>query len=231
MEIKQQSHLKMLITTRDVLDSFKNLWSAIVAFVTARADFGAAIANIQTLELNQSSVTTGTTEDKHAARAAMCSAAAIVGGAVAAYADKQGDHELFARVDFSAPDLLYQREQDCLTNCKAILDAATANLTALVAVKTLAQTDIDDLTKKIADFNTAFTSPRQTRTKIKGATDQMPAAILAADRIAERQLDRLMERFREGNPDFYAAYQVARVIVDAGGGSGTPPTPPPPQGK
>jgi hypothetical protein len=47
----------------------------------------------------------------------------------------------------------------------------------------------------------------------------------------ERQIDRLMERFKASNPDFYSAYQVARVIVDAGGGSGAPPTPPAPQGK
>jgi hypothetical protein len=218
----------MLITTRDVLDNFKTLWSAIVAFVTARADFGTAIANIQTLELNQSGTTTGTTEDKHLARAAMCGAAAVVGGAVAAYADKQGDHKLFSTVDFSAPDLMHQTEADCLTNSNAIFNAGTANLAALVAVKSLAQTDLDDLKAKIGVFNTALTSPRQTRTKIKSATDQIPLAITEADRIAERQLDRLMERFKASNPDFYSAYQVARVIVDAGGGSGTPPTPPTP---
>jgi hypothetical protein len=74
----------MLITTRDVLDNFKTLWSAIVAFVTARADFGAAIASIQQQELKQTGTTTGGTLDKHAARVAMCNAAAIVGGAVAA---------------------------------------------------------------------------------------------------------------------------------------------------
>ena len=60
-EIRQQSHLKMLITTRDVLDNFKALWSAIVAFVTARADFGAAIASIQQQELKQTGTTTGGT--------------------------------------------------------------------------------------------------------------------------------------------------------------------------
>jgi hypothetical protein len=37
---------------------------------------------------------------------------------------------------------------------------------------------------------------------------------------------RLMERYQTGNADFYGAYQVARIIVDAGGGSATPPTPP-----
>ena len=56
----------------------------------------------------------------------------------------------------------------------------------------------------------------------------------AGDRILERQIDRLMERYKTSNTDFYGAYWVARVIVDAGGGSGssdnppTPPTPPTP---
>ena len=97
--------------------------------------------------------------------------------------------------------------------------------------KSLAQTDLDDLNTKIDAFNTALTRPRQIRSNIKGATDQIPALITAADRIAERQLDRLMERFKATNPDFYSAYQVARVIVDAGGGVGTPPTPPAPPTK
>jgi hypothetical protein len=40
-----------------------------------------------------------------------------------------------------------------------------------------------------------------------------------------------MERYKASNADFYAAYQVARVIVDPDGGSGTPPTPPTAPGK
>ena len=59
------------------------------------------------------------------------------------------------------------------------------------------------------------------------ATNLLPDKIDAGDRICERQLDRLMQRYQTSNPDFYGAYQVARIIVDAGGGSGTPPTPPP----
>jgi hypothetical protein len=54
----------------------------------------------------------------------------------------------------------------------------------------------------------------------------MPDKLAAADRILERQIDRLMERYKASNADFYASYQVARVIVDPDGGSGTPPTPP-----
>lgn len=43
MNIKQQSHLKMLIAVLGVLDKFKTVWQAITAFATARNDLSAAI--------------------------------------------------------------------------------------------------------------------------------------------------------------------------------------------
>jgi hypothetical protein len=217
----------MLIATLNVLDAFKSVWQAIVAFATARDEFSTAINNIRAQQLKQSTTTTGVTQDKRTVREAMCSAAAMVGGAVAAYADKQNNHELFAAVDFTAPDLMHQSEAECVTHCTAILNAATANLAALAAVNSLTQADLDDLSAKVDAFNAALERPRQTKAGTKGATDQIPDAIAAADRIAERQLDRLMERFHASNPDFYSAYQVARVIVDAGGGKGAAPTPAP----
>lgn len=41
-----------------------------------------------------------------------------------------------------------------------------------------------------------------------------------------RQLDRQMTRFKRTNPEFYAGYLAARVIVDKGGGGGKKPSPP-----
>ena len=110
----------------------------------------------------------------------------------------------------------------------AILDFGTANLAALAAGQTLAQTDRAYLTAKIGAFKTLLTKPREAKAITKGATDLMPDKLDAGDRICERQLDRLMERYQTSNADFYGAYQVARIIVDAGGGSATPPTPPTP---
>jgi hypothetical protein len=228
MNIKQQSHLKMIVAVLGVLDKFKTIWQAVAAFAAARADLSAAIDAVNAEELKQAGLTTGITENKRLARQAMCDAAAIVGGAVAAWADKQNNHELFNSVDFSASDLLHQTEQDCATNCQAILDAATANLAALAAGQTLAQADLDDLTAKIKAFKDLLTKPRQAKADISTATNLIPDKLDAGDRILERQLDRLMERYKTSNADFYGAYWVARVIVDAGGGSGTPPTPPTP---
>ena len=228
MNIKQQTHTKMFVAVLGVLDTFKTLWQAVTAFATARNDLAAAIADIRAEELKQSGPTTGVTENKRLARQALCSAAAVVGGAVAAWADQQNNHELFNTVDFSAPDLLHQTEADCLTHCTAIFNAGTANLAALTAAGTLAAADLTDLNAKIGAFNTLLTQPRQAKAGTKAATDLLPDKIDAGDRICERQLDRLMERYKDSNADFYGAYQVARIIVDAGGGSATPPTPPTP---
>jgi hypothetical protein len=228
VNIKQQSHLKMLVVVLGVLDKFKTIWQAVAAFATARNDLSAAIDAVNAQELKQAGLTTGITQNKRLARQALCNAAALVGGAVAAWADKQNNHELFNTVDFSAPDLLHQTEQACATNCKAILDAGTASLAALAPGQTLAQTDLDDLTAKIGAFKTLLTKPREAKAITKGATDLIPDKLDAGDRILERQIDRLMERYKGSNPDFYGAYQVARVIVDAGGGPGTLPTPPTP---
>jgi hypothetical protein len=83
MNIKQQAHTKMFIAVLGVLDSFKTIWLAVVAFASAHDALAAAIDDIRAEELKQSGTTTGITENKRLARQAMCSAAAIVGGAVA----------------------------------------------------------------------------------------------------------------------------------------------------
>ncbi|MEY4385106.1 MAG: hypothetical protein RLY20_389 [Verrucomicrobiota bacterium] len=235
MSIKQQAHLKMLIAVLGVLDKFKALWQAIPAFLNGRNDLSAAIDAVNAEELKQAGITTGITENKRIARKAMCDSAIIVAGAIGAWADRQNNHELFNTVDFTAPDLMHRPEQECVTHCKAIYDAGLANLAALIVEKTLTQADLDDLSLKIKAFNALLTKPREAKALTKGATDHIPERLEAGDRVLERQLDRLMPRFQTSNADFYAAYQVARVIVNPGGGSGNgddpnnptnPPTPP-----
>jgi hypothetical protein len=207
----------MFITTLLVVDKFKQLWSAIVAFANARNDLAAAIDNIRAQELKQSTATNGVTANKRKSRDAMCLVTALVGGAVAAYADTQKDHELFVLADYTASDLMRMPEEACLNKCTAIFNAGTNNLAALKAAKHLAQADLDDLQAKLDDFKAALERPRQTKAETKSATDQIPEAIAEADGIVDRQLDKLMERFRESNPDFHSEYLLARQIVDLSG--------------
>ena len=118
----------MFVAVLGVLDNSKTVWQTATAFAGARDALAAAVAVIRAEELKQSGTTTGITQNKRLARQAMCSTAAVVGGAVAQWAETQGKNDIFATVDFSNADLLHMTEADCLTNCTAIYNAGNANI-------------------------------------------------------------------------------------------------------
>jgi hypothetical protein len=61
-------------------------------------------------------------------------------------------------------------------------------------------------------------------------TTTLPDKIANVTSILRNRLDKLMTRFKKSNPEFYAGYLAARVIVDRGGAQAAAkpaPTPPP----
>jgi len=56
----------------------------------------------------------------------------------------------------------------------------------------------------------------------------MPGAVKTITTILRTRLDKQMRKFKKLNPEFYAGYLAARVIVDRGGSSPTPPPAPAP---
>ncbi len=216
MNHRDMAHVKMQTTVFGVLDTNKTIWQANTAMTTVKNSLKAGLDLITELQKKQPDTTTGVTQDKAVLRRAVADAAIIVAGAVGAYADGKGDHDLFEDVNFTASDLKFGPEQNCKTNCANILKKGTDNLAALTAAGTLAQTDLDTLSQALAAFSASITKPREAKAATKEATDQLPAAVLANDRTLERQADGLMEKYRVSYPDFYRAYQVARIIVDIG---------------
>ena len=90
--------------------------------------------------------------------------------------------------------------------------------------------DLDDLT---TEFHGVKTAPREAVIEKKKQTDTLPGLISSLRSILRRRLDRQMTTFKRSQPEFFAGYLVARVIVDRGGSGGggspakpTPPTPP-----
>ena len=224
MNHREMAHRKMQGVVLGVLDANTAIWQANVALTAARNQLDTGIKYVDSLQKSQAGVTTGITEDKTTIRQRLAAAAVVVAGAVAAYADSQNNHELFAEVDFTAADLTHGAEEKCQTNCANILQIGKDNLAAITPSGTLAQSDLDTLETESDAFGTILTKPRQAKAGTKSATNQLPAALLANDRTLERQLDKLMEKYRVSNPDFYQKYQVARIIVDIGAHPSKPTT-------
>lgn len=231
MDAPKQNKFGMYQSTNVVLTkkNYKPLWSGIPGFVQLQADLTSELKTITNLSPQQGRRKTGLAEDKDAARLAMCKAANITAGAVAAYAHKVGNHELLTRVDTTLSILTSGRGKDSRDKCSDILSAATANLTALGDFG-LVQSDLDHLAQLIADFDELAPQPQLALGAAKGAGQAQDTAFDRADGILNNGLDNLMLKFEDSQPDFFRDYTNARLIIDrpGGHGNGNPPTPPTP---
>ena len=72
------------------------------------------------------------------------------------------------------------------------------------------------------------TAPRTAVAGRAGQTRTMPPAVKTVTSLLRNRLDKQMLMFKRSNPEFFAGYLSARVIVDRHGGGGATPTPPTP---
>jgi hypothetical protein len=109
---------------------------------------------------------------------------------------------------------------------KRISGLATANLTGL-ADYNITQTDVAGLDAMTAQFHDAKTAPRKAIATRAGQTKTMPPAVKSVTSLLRNHLDKQMLMFKKSNPEFYAGYASARVIMDWGSRKGSSPAPAP----
>ena len=129
-------------------------------------------------------------------------------------------HFTLSLLDGLDPDKLEQTGKD-------VGALATAKLAAL-ADYGITAADVTALGTLTTNFGKVKNVFRTAVSKRAGQTTTLPQAIAANQSLLRKQLDKLMTKFKAGNPDFYAGYQAARVIVDRRSHhkAKTPPTPP-----
>jgi hypothetical protein len=229
MNAEQQAHHKRDKAVVAVLDKYQSVWAGNAGLTAARTALDNGNKLVDDLEKKQGTVTTGVTQDKATARRAAAAAAALVAGALAAYADKTGNHELFAQADFTIWDLTHGKEEEDQATAANLLQLGTDNLAALTTEGTLSQAELDDLEQKLGVWTGRLAKPREAKAGTKSATDQLPAALLANDRTINRQITPLMEKYRLPSPDFFHEIEVAKIIVDPSYRHEPPPAPPTPR--
>ena len=138
-----------------------------------------------------------------------------IAGQIAALGAKTGDLELEAQVDLTFTDLDRMAAENLVATSDRIKNLVTANLTALVPYNITAAdaTGLDDFKTQ---FLTKETKPREAVVDRSKETKQIAPLIDNLRSLLNRQLDRLLLAFKKTQPEFYAGYLGARVIVDRG---------------
>lgn len=209
--------LRMFIAVTNVCDQHASAYTTLPAFSNAYTKFKGLVKNINDGNTLLQGGVTGITDDKLVKRIAMAEIAITVVSALKAYAHASNNTELIADADITKDDILSCKETDADDICLHIHDLGEQHLTAL-ADYGIAQADLDALSSSVTSFTEKIGSPRKHIIDTKTVRANITKHFKEADSLLLNQLDNLVNVLKTKAPDFYDAYQAARIIVDQGGG-------------
>ncbi len=218
----------MANTVSSYLDQNQTIWNGNKAVSDTVADLNTAIGTTQAKAEQQLVPTGGAEEEKIHVRHDFEDEILRIGHQLSAMASKNGDDNLVAQTELTEAQLDKMSDEVLENTGQRIVDLATANLTGL-ADYGIVQADVTGLGSLKTEFHGVKTAPRTAVAGRSGQTKTMPAALKNIKTILRTRLDKQMVMFKKSNPEFYAGYLAARVVVDRGGHSSVSPTPPAPQ--
>lgn len=212
MKTTDHNRLNMVTATSGVIEKYNTVWKDHEAFaegVDALTETEGAIKyQILIAEGNP-----GARDLKDLTLQALSKSVNEVIGATLSYAKKNADPELAAKVNYSPTDVIAGKASEVVTRCTKIYNAANDVADDLVKYGITAG-KLSALNKKIDAFDKVKVLPRQSQVEKSAATQLLTQLVSEAVRILRDDLDGLMVQFQDANPNFYAEYFAARVIVD-----------------
>ena len=212
------------------LDANKAIWLPMKAAVETMAELDALIASIAEKVGKQQTPTTGAAGAKNNVRLDYEAKILEIGDQLASIAAAADDPALGAQVEFSKAGLGKLSDDDLETAGKRVATLAKGHAAAL-ADHLVTAADVAELEQLTADFDAIKNQPRTAIAGRAGETATLPDLVTAATGLLRDRLDKQMTKFRQTNPEFYAGYQSARVVVDRGGSAPAKPPVPPAPGK
>ena len=212
----QFNRVGMLNTVSSYMNQNKTIWIGVKAIGDAISEFDDGNNDIAGKILKQQTPTSGAADNKQNVRHDLEESALTIANQLSALAEVNNDANLAAQTEFTLPTLDKLADDQMEATAKSIATLATANLAAL-ADYGITQADIDALTQLTAMFHTVKTAPRTAVATRASETATLPDLITNQTSLLRNRLDKLLFRFKKTNPEFYAGYLSARVIVDRGG--------------
>jgi len=196
-------------------DTNQPLWQSNKAISDTMVELNADLTTLAGLDVKQTAPVTGPAADKATAKFDLEAKILLVAGQLAALAAKNDDATLEAQADLTMAGLDKLPAQDLEAAATRIKALATENLAAL-ADYGIVQADLTELESLEGAFHDAIPQPREAVVDRSKETKMIPPLVSNMLSTLRRQLDRQMLTFKQSQPEFYAGYVSARVIVDRG---------------
>jgi hypothetical protein len=189
-----------------------DLWVSSPAFVDLVSRLGGGIAVIRQRQSEQGP--NGQTQEKRNTRDTVERFLLKIGFQLSALATKNNNPTLAAQIDFDRSTLDRLQVSELLNLAKTVQAQAKTNSKVLISDYLIPETDLVALDNAITALGEVKDAPRLAITDKHVATLSLPAAIDYVRGLLRNEADKMMEVFRDSQPDFYVSYLGARVIID-----------------
>jgi hypothetical protein len=204
-------------TVSAYMDKNKIVWGSNLAIVKTVSDLNSSLGGVSQKMQEQEKPILGEAEMKALIRHDFEDEILRVAGQLSALAAEKGDAVLAAQVEFTLPQL-DKLDGDVLEETgKRVSGLGTVHLASL-ADYGITQIDLTALDGLTTQFHGAKTAPRTAVAGRSGQTKTLLPAVKGTTSILRNRLDKQLLMFKKTNPEFYAGYLSARVVVDRGGG-------------
>ena len=212
MNALQEKKLKMYMAVRDYLLQNATVTTNLPSFQVFFTAVQNGINQIQVLQEQKETRTTGITATKNQMKLTLIGQAVDVSRKIVAYASIGNNLVLNREVKFSESELRKAPDTILRDRTQLIHDRAVANLNELGqygisdALLSNLQNAIDVFNAFIPKVRLGVTEKKQTNFQLDTSFDVMDENL--------RKIDLLMEILRMDNPNFFKGYRSARKIVD-----------------
>jgi plasmid stabilization system protein ParE len=214
MKTNQSNYLKMAITTDDVCAENEASWSSLPAFASEIALARTHIASIrQDGQAQLGADSKPHTQAKDEAKQSLARLAADTGAPASVYAETTGNQPAATQLNQSYSDIYYATDLDAENLAVNLLAAARAMDATALANYGVTAARLDDLEDALDHYSEKIGSPRAATVKRRVRTLSLED-LFDKLRAVHSRMDRLAAVFRTTAPDFFAAYETARVIID-----------------
>ncbi len=162
-------------------------------------------------------ITAGSTIAKNGELEKLTTMSLRVANALYAIGRKTGNEPLKAECRVTVSDIGRLREGEAEQFCLRTGELARANAEALAGYGITAE-DLEELATTAEKYRELADEKSRNFTEAKALREGLGEMFATTRDLLKEDMDKLMEMFRDENPDFYRQYKAARIIHDLGGG-------------
>lgn len=215
MNATQNSKFRMFHTVYNHLQDNKTLWGTMSGFTGIVNRFKLLLDTIGGLVGEKARKLAGVTLSKQAQKLALIDMTLVFSGIIAACASESKNHEVAKAMDFTRTELDDLPSEKLAPVCRQVLTMAMEWREKLAGFN-IAESSFTTYEAMITGYDSLASAPRKAISIRKSLGETLTELFKDADTLVEKQLDKVMESFRQEQNQFYREYHNTRTIINQG---------------